>query len=481
MQGTLLAQLTDITVSFRGVRALDGVSLALEAGVHAALLGPNGAGKSTLMRLLRGELYPDPGAGSVAWFPEGVADTSPLAGRSMIAAVTVAQIDRYAEYGRSMNGEELLLTGLADTEFLYSEPSSEAFGRVHALAAENGLEGLLERSVGEFSRGELCAALLLRALVRRPRLLLIDEIFNGLDGRSHRVMLRAVERAARETTLLIATHRMSDLPECIGRAIRLSDGRIISDSVCAPESRGRVEFTPPVCEEPDPAAPVLIRAENATVYIEGKPVLRSIDWTLRKGESWAVTGGNGAGKSVFLRLLGGAHYAAAGGSLKRFHPETGEEVRTLTEIRRLFRLVPESPPAQARSLTGLGLVLTGLDAGMGVYREPDAAEREEALCRMEDVDAAGFADRPAHTLSSGQMRRVLLARALVGDPCVLLLDDPLAGLDADSRGLLGRIFSSLMDKGLQVILTAHHAEDLPPGIRRALRLEGGRIERPGAP
>ena len=498
-----LARLDTVCVTFRGAPALRNISLTLQRGVHTALLGPNGAGKSTLMRVLRGELYPDvradtrtdarvnPHTGvssdadagadadapSVLWYPDGEADRSPLAGRSMVAAVTVAQVERYAQQGRGVSGEDLLLTGLEDGDFLYAEPSAAAVALVRAKAVEHNLEGLLNRPILELSRGELSALLLVRALIRRPKLLIVDEIFSGLDAKAHRAMLHSLNLAAKESTLLVASHRASDLPECISREIHMSAGWIVFDGPRSSAPQGRVEGG--ICEGAvvNSESPMLIAARNVTVFIHGKAVLHDLNWTLRQGESWAVTGGNGAGKSVFLRLLGGEYYAAAGGSLTRFDPAGGEAVRTLAETRRLFRLVPDFAPAQARSATGLELVLTGFDAGMGVYRTAEAAQEQEALHWMRAVGAEAFAAQPARRLSTGQLRRLMLARALVDGPCTLLLDDPLAGLDAASRETLHGIFADLTARGVQLILAAHHGEDIPSSVRHTLHLENGRSDR----
>ncbi len=475
MTADILVRLDDVHVTFGNLRALHGVSLTLERGRHTVLTGRNGAGKSTLMRVVRGEQRPAPGHGRVTWYPEGKPETSALAGRDMCAYVGTSDLDRRRRLRPGLPGLDLLLTGFADTDILYVDPLPEEREQALCLARENGAEDLLDRPVGELSRGALARLLLLRALLRRPRLLIIDEIFNSLDAAAHRQMLVCLERAAEHAGLLVAEHRPEDLPALPALEVHLEHGRIVSQNLrdFRPAGRENRPGGPAPC--PDPGAPEIIRVENADVFVDGRRVLHGLDWTLRRGESWAVTGGNGAGKSVFLRLLGGDLYAAAGGRITRRHPAGHEEVRVRTEVRRLFRQVPEAPPAATRSLTGLGLVLTGFDEGMIIYRAPEENQIQEALRCLEVVEAARFADLPAHSLSTGQLRRVLLARALVGSPAVLLLDDPVAGLDATSRGLMGEIFNALAAAGTQLVLTARHAVDIPRAAAHVLLLDAGRI------
>ena len=477
--GPLLVEVERAVVTFQGRRALDNIDLRIRRGEHLALRGGNGAGKSTLLRLIRGEQRPDQkDGGRVLWHANGRPETSPLAGRGLAALVSAAQQERILAQGWNITGEDLVLGGLSDTVF----PRREEV-EAHAQAARNvarqlGAEGLLPRFVPALSQGQLRLLLVARALVRRPALLLLDEVTDGLDAPTRNRLLDVLETAAAVSTLILSTHRPETLPAWVRREVRLENGRIAADGV-----PGAGSERPPRAPEPawSAAVPsrnggVEIRLDNATVYVDRVPVLHELNWTIRPGRNWAVLGGNGAGKSTLLRLLAGDENVAAGGSISRFLPRRGGLARRLEDIRRSIRLVSDLQQATyGYDLTGRELVCSGLDKSVGVYREFSPEEILEADRCLERLDAARLADKPMRTCSTGETRRLLLARALMGDPELLLLDEPCSGLDPAARDEFLELIAAQAARGLQLVLVTHHESELIPALSHVLRLEHGRI------
>lgn len=480
----LLARVDHAVVSLSGRRALDDVSLQLRTGEHLVLRGGNGAGKSTLLRLLRGEQRPDQkNGGRVFWYEAGVPDASPLTGRSMTALVSAAAQERITARGWNITGEELVIGGLADTVFIRPEEAVAHAETAARTAAELGAEAFLTCPVPTLSQGQLRLLLIARALVRRPALLLLDEALDGLDASARDRVWDALRRAGAFSTLVVSTHRPETLPAWIRREVRLQDGRIIADAQpIAPE-------TPPVVSSKLPVARcttnrsqgVDIRTCNATVYVDGTPVLHEINWHIEPGQNWVVSGGNGAGKSTLLRLLAGDEHAAAGGSVRRILPRRGGEVRALDDIRRSIRLVSDLQQAvYGYDLSGLELVCSGLDNTTGVYRDFSAAEREQARACLNRLDAIRLAGKTMRSCSTGELRRLFLARALMGDPELLLLDEPCSGLDPETRNLFLRLIENLAVQGLQFVLVTHNDTELIPSVTHMLRLNKGRVDHAGS-
>jgi len=218
------------------------------------------------------------------------------------------------------------------------------------------------------------------------------------------------------------------------------------------------------------------------VLVDGRRVLRGLDWTLRRGESWVVRGPNGAGKSTFLRLLLGEEHLAPGGRIQRLDLGTSADVR---EVRARVGLV--APDLQARhrgDATGLEVALSGFPGSIGLGEEPTAAQRAAADGWLETVGAAHLSARSIQSLSYGEMRRLLFARALVADPEVLLLDEPFNGLEPRARAEAMELVDLLCRAGRSAVLVTHHDDEVIPSIRNELRLRDGRVERalpiPGA-
>jgi molybdate transport system ATP-binding protein len=480
LENSLLLALENVFVTLRGVRALDDVSLSVHRGGHAALLGPNGAGKSTLFRVMRAECFPNgPRPGRVLWYPAGKAESAPLAGRELCSLVSIARTELYLRRKWKISGEELILSGLDDTPLLYTVPDAAEREKARRIARRLGLQELLRADIGRLSQAQLAMLLFARACMRGSAVLLLDEFIDGLDAGRRAILLDALEELAGGATLLVATHRPEHLPPCIRRVIRMENGKITGTE---PFGALRPAERPALPTEAPPAAgrtnAAVFSLNNVTVCIDGNPVLREITWRVCAEEHWLLTGGAGSGKSTLLRLLAGEHYPLPGGSIERVPPGASAPLRSLTEIRRHIRLVSGDIQAvYAYDLSGEAFVCSGREGSVGLYHEPDEAELEEARACLVAAEAPHLAARPIRSLSTGQLRRLLLARALIGSPEILLLDDPFAGLDPRSRGRMRELLSGLAQtRGIRIIMTASSPDDLPlPGARTAL-LENGRLK-----
>lgn len=493
--GAPLVEVDHAFVTLSGRQALSDVSLVVRAGEHLAIRGGNGAGKSTLLRVLRGEQWLDQtrleggGVGSrgrVAWRTPAGVEYSPLAGRNMSALISAAGQEAIVRQGWDLSGEELVAGGLADTAFPGSrrDPGQEAI--IRSTAVLLGAEDLLSRRALALSQGQLRLLLAARALVRRVPLLLLDEVTEGLDAPACRRLLDALERVAEYATLVMTTHRPETLPDWIGRSVRMAGGRLLPHGTAPQEETSReadaCSAPGPIAGQPRVSGGAGVELSHVTVYIEGTPVLHDLNWEIRPGENWAVTGGNGAGKSTLLRLLAGDEFVALGGSIRHTFPgrdqdaAASEEPRRLDDLRRAVRLVSDREQATySYDVTGEEVVVSGIDNTIGLYREPADAERARAAALLELVGASGLAARRIRACSSGELRRLLLARALAGEPDLLLLDEPFSGLDAESRQNFRLLLDTLARRGVQMVLVTHHPEDVIPAITRTLHLENGRI------
>jgi ABC-type molybdenum transport system ATPase subunit/photorepair protein PhrA len=210
------------------------------------------------------------------------------------------------------------------------------------------------------------------------------------------------------------------------------------------------------------------------LYVDDHRVLRDVDWELREGEHWAVFGANGAGKTSFLKLLYGDLSPALGGSIERYGYPRGTPITDWK--RRVGYVSPELQTDYAVNVTVRDLVASGRYASIGLAEAPTAADSRAAERWLKFFRLASFADRRPRELSYGQVRRALIARALAGGPRILLLDEPLTGLDPKQRAAIKGLLRRLMGRRLTIIVALHHPEDLPAGMTHALRLSGGRAE-----
>ena len=213
---------------------------------------------------------------------------------------------------------------------------------------------------------------------------------------------------------------------------------------------------------------------------DGTAILEDIDWDVRRGERWVVLGPNGSGKTTLLRIA----------SLY-LHPSAGEvavDGQRLghTDVRSLRARIGLASPAFGdllrAQLTGTEVVMTARYAALEPWWHTyDDADRDRARSLLDRFGVLHLADRPVSTMSSGERQRVLLARAFAGDPALVLLDEPTAGLDLGGReDLVARLGTSAGDpERPPTVLVTHHVEEIPTGTTHALLLRGGRVLRLG--
>jgi molybdate transport system ATP-binding protein len=519
-----LVTLDRVDVRLSGATLLDGVSLEVRAGEGLGVVGPSGSGKSTLLRLLRGDLWPHPAsAGRRLFHGADGAWESPIGARERFALVAPEQQDAYVRHEWDLRAEAVVRSGFFDAVFPAEDATPAQAARVGDVARTLGIAPLLERSILELSRGEGRKVLLARALAPDPELLLLDEATDGLDAEARASFLALVSRVLRGgTAVVMATHREEEIPPEIARVVVLEAGTVVETRAPrgapslwpsppgaargrgeSPALRGRRSSSLPLSPvqsrgeragergrgdaalsprslrssaesagQRGPAAPVLFHVRNATVRVDGRDVLRDLDFTLRRGERVAVVGPNGAGKSTFLRLLAGDEQPASG-TVDRL--DLGPRADAF-ELRGRIGVV--SPELQARhrfDASGEDVVLSGFDGTVGLAAPPSGARRVAAARTLARLGITALASRHLLTLSYGELRKLLLARALAPAPEVLLLDEPLAGLDPGARAWMLDAVEEACAGGAAVVAVTHHDDELPRGIERRLALEAGRL------
>jgi molybdate transport system ATP-binding protein len=461
---------------------LSEISLEVREGEAWTVLGSNGSGKSTLLRLLRGEIWPDPRSPGRRLFhgPEGPQE-SPIGIRERIALVAPESQDRYVRRDWDQRVEVAIRSGLHDQLWPQSPATPGEAARVREVAALLGIAHLLDRPILGLSRGEARRVLLARALAPAPRLLLLDEACDGLDPRAREAFLGLVSRiAASGTAVVMATHRPEEVVPEIDRVVVMEGGRIARTGPWTrPESPEPDRDREPPHRDPLPRSAreregdrELFSLHDVTVLVEGRPVLDGISWSLRAGESWAVVGPNGAGKSTFLRLLAGEEQPARG-TIRRL--DLGHRASAPDLHRRVALVGPELQARHRADATGEAVVLSGFPGTIGLAEPPGEAERDRAVRWMARLGLEPFARRRIHGLSYGELRRLLLARALAPEPEVLLLDEPLAGLDAGTRAWMVAALDRARVAGASLVVVSHHEDEIPPGVTRLARLERGRM------
>lgn len=477
-----LIRLNSVSVTRDSTRLAGPLSCELRRGEHLALIGANGSGKTTLLKLLRGEYLPDTGGERIYDFGDGEQYTA-VGLRQRIGLVSADMQDFYTLHAPRTPGRSIILAGFFDTPLLYEEPSPDQEAAVDDVIELLDIADISNAKLGTLSTGQLRKLLIARALATRPDILLLDECLEGLDVASRAEVLPLLDKAATRSTLIYAAHRLEDMPHCITRAIIMKDGIIVEDGGRDKAFETLGESKPGIANHdlPTPQAmhfDYLLRMHNVSVVTDGVRFLHNIDWEILPGENWLILGQNGAGKSTLLKLITSeiAPYADDDdgvGTIKRLGGMTMDEARPLIGV-----VSPALQVSYARELgwevTALETVLSGYRGSVGMLDEPTDTELMGATDWLARIGLSDLADRPLRRMSYGQQRRIFLARAMAPGPQLLLLDEPMAGLDPHSRSIILALTQQLATSGTPIVLVTHHGEDIIPAINRVMVLHEGR-------
>jgi molybdate transport system ATP-binding protein len=475
-----LVTLEHVDVDLMGSPVLHDIDWRLRSGEHWGVVGANGSGKSTLLGLIAGSVWPAPGRG-VRRYDFGLGqETDAVRARSEIVVVGHELQDRYARLKWNFKALDVVLSGVYRTDVPRRRPTHEEQRRARAVLERLGVGQLADRRFLELSRGEQRRVLIARGLAFAPAVLLLDEPASGLDPAARAELAAMLKIVAEECTLVCTAHHPADLPTVIERYLTLVHGRIVAIEYRArldPVARHAVGEQP---RERDATAAAavepLIVLEHADVWLAGRPVLRDVTWRLMPGEHWLVTGANGSGKSTLLRMLHGGLRPALGGTVTWPALKSPRDVWTLRK--QVAWVSPELQADYRYPTTVRGCIASGFTASIGQTRAPSRAETQRVERLLADFELAALGDRPLTTLSYGQARRALIARALAIEPRVLLLDEPWEGLDAPTSELLNRTLATVVAAGTQLVCASHLATHRAH-FTHELMLADGRVVRAG--
>ena len=469
-------QISQGTFRLSDIKTLHIDRLTLRAGESWAFVGSNGSGKSALARALAGELTLLNGQRESAF--------------QRITRLSFEQLQKLVSDEWQRNNTDMLSPGEEDTgrttaEIIEDERRDPE--RCARLAAQFGISHLLTRRFKYLSTGETRKTLLCQALMSDPDLLILDEPFDGLDVASRQqlaYLLASLHQAG--ITLVLVLNRFDEIPEFIEYAGVLADctlsetgekQALLQQALVAQLAHSE-KLAGMTLPEPDaPAArhdlaanAPLIVLNDGTVSYNDKAIINQLSWTVNPGEHWQIVGPNGAGKSTLLSLITGDHPQGYSNDLTLFGRRRGSG-ETIWDIKKHIGYVSSSLHLEYRVSTNVrNVILSGYFDSIGIYQA--VSDKQHKLVQRW-LDILGIdkrtADAPFHSLSWGQQRLALIVRALVKHPTLLILDEPLQGLDPLNRQLVRRFVDVLIGEGAtQLLFVSHHAEDAPDCITHRL-------------
>ncbi|TDW97326.1 ATP-binding cassette domain-containing protein [Dinghuibacter silviterrae] len=484
----LSAELLTIQAGARPL--LTDLTFVMGRGEHWVLTGHAGVGKSTLGKALCGLIF-HRGALHI--------DYAPLAtpGAAAPRALFVDQWHHFKDhtglssqfyYQQRYNSQDAENAVTLLEELLAAAPGAEAeaWGLLRALHVDHrAYASLVQLSSGEHKKLQLA-----RAFISKPQLLVLDNPYLGLDTATCANLEALFEQAAAVGTQLIIIGDTANLPSVVTHIATLSDGSL----EIVPKAAYQLIHSAPTALPPapimlpaylrdapfsgegaPPAFATFLRMEHVHVQYEHKLVLDNIDWTVRRGEHWWLKGHNGAGKSTLLSLVVGDNPQAYANPIYLFDKKRGSGESIWDLKKKIGYISPELHWYFDQQTTCAGAIATGFFDTTGLYRAVSEEQREVVNQWLEVFDLTPFRDKRLQDLSIGRQRLTLLARALVKNPPVLILDEPCQGLDEDQAAHFIRVVDKLMEHpGRTLLYVSHRLDQLPKCIDHVLALEAGR-------
>jgi molybdate transport system ATP-binding protein len=451
------------------------IDLSMGPGEHWAVLGANGSGKSALGRLLCGEL-------------EIVTGTmSPVGRAEFVAFETVEEILEIERYNDDSDFIDCLDHGTLVRDFILKDRYTDE-PRLVELARQLDFVDLLERGIRFLSTGEMRKVTICRALLRQPQLLVLDEPFDGLDQASCAALQQLiVDCAGQGIRIVLLLNRFSEILPLISHVAYIQDCSLVAsgpkDELLHSEALRRLHafhYTLPAhlperdaahVAPPLPPDEPLIEMRDVAVSYGEKPVLNQLTWSVQPGEHWQISGPNGAGKSTLLSLVSGDHPQAYANDIRLFGRQrgTGESV---WQIKQQLGLLSTAFQQNYRvGVTAKLAVISGFFDSIGVYGQYTPQQQEIALQWLQILHLEQHRDTPLRNLSYGEQRLILLARAMVKQPRLLILDEPCQGLDDINRQMVLKLVDYLAAAGqTQLLYVTHHGEDRLDCITHHLQL-----------
>ncbi|WP_296046515.1 molybdate ABC transporter ATP-binding protein ModF [uncultured Alteromonas sp.] len=471
--------LSNPTVKLSATLTAKGPELTIVPRQHTIISGLNGSGKSVLAALLAGE-------GKLL---SGERQSSDRCGWVSVAQQqAVIEAERRKDDADILDvvpvpstAREVILDGVAG-EQRESQPLLE-------LSELLGIAALLDREFLALSTGETRKVLLTRELLRQPEWLILDEPYDGLDAGTVARFAAYLDKLSASCTIIMVVNRVSEIPAWAQRLLFLQNGGIawqisgdvLDEAALQPlkqimHIQQNVESLPG--RDSDLYAPVisdtatpLVQLNNGRVAWGDNVVFDHLNWTILPGEHWQVTGPNGSGKTCLLTLITGDNPLCYSNDLNVFGYQRGSG-ESIWDIKQHLGIISNSLHLQYRvNCSVADVVCSGFYDSIGLYKTP--TDKQRLLCRqwLAAIGLENDAKTPFQSLSFGDQRLLLIVRAMVKHPSLLILDEPCNGLDEINRTKVLAMLDLLAREGSTTLLYVnHHSEDKIPAINNTLNM-----------
>lgn len=445
-------------------------------GEHIAIVGRNGSGKSTLLEMITGGFYLREGSLEFN-FGSSSGHIYECIGKISFSDAYGSTEYPYYYQQRWHSFERDAAPKVGATLEKRAARSPEWRQKLYSLLR---IEELLDRELISLSSGESRRYQLTSSLLSAPEVLIMESPFIGLDPATRRQLSNIMEEVAEQlgVSFIITLTSVDDIPPIVSH-VYLMEKLSISEKMSVEEAKSRtLPASKPIADInlPEPMTEPhhfekVVQMRDVTISYGDRKLFSNLNWTISSGEIWNVTGPNGSGKSTLLSLIAGDNPKAYSLDLTLFDRRRGTG-ESIWDIKSHIGFVsPEMHRSFIDEVSVESLLCGGFFDTIGVHHRGDSEKR--AICRgwAECFGAGHLLDKSFLKLSSGEQRLILLVRAFVKDPDLIILDEPYQGLDEEVKNRAKRVVDLFCERAEKSLLfVTHYADEVPNGLTGTLQL-----------
>ena len=477
---TTILKIQNLNFQYGSNIVLKNLNWKINKGENWQIGGPSGTGKTTLAKIISGEIKNFEGNIKIN-FDENSELKQKVVYVSNWYQFTNLEGDKNFYYQQRYNkfAKNETLTVFAELKH-FAKKEHLNFQNVEKYLQIFCFENFKEQQLIELSSGEHKKLQLVKAFWLKPQILIIDQPYTGLDVKSRKNVNQIFENLTQEGITLLLINNDDEVPSCITHFAEIKNGELKEVSHYSEMSKGeeRIPKELPyfLQKSPKTSSKVMVKMDNVNVSYGDKQVLKNINWQLNEGEKWLLQGPNGSGKSTLLSLLNGDHPQAYANEIHLFGNKRGSG-ESIWDIKEKIGIIsPELHWYFDLNANVAQTIASGFFDSMSLYQKLSFEQQQKLEQILHFFDLKDDKNKKLNTLSLGKQRLALLARTIVKNPELLILDEPCQGLDVQQTKYFNRVVDDLCNSGHTLIYVGHFESQLPESLSHKLILEKGEIK-----
>ena len=476
----LIVHIQNLNLKYQNKLVFDDLYWAIQKGEQWVLSGISGSGKTTLAKVISG-LQKAIGEVKINFDGTSKLPAQVLLVESWYQFKNVEGVANF-HYQQRYTAQQAKETLTVKAELAhYGKENNLAYADLEPIIKTLGFSDLKDAQLIELSSGEHKKLQLVKALWLKPQLLIIDQPYVGLDAASREKLNILLDQACADGVQLILISNEDELPNCISHFGEIQNGKLLK-LASINELNTSLKFEIGQVPEFLKQAPIyfsdlIAKMVDVNISYGEKQVLKNINWEVKAGEKWLLEGPNGSGKSTLLSLINGDHPQSYANELYLFGNKRGSG-ESIWDIKQHIGLIsPEFHWYFDASSTVFQSIASGLYDSVGLFKTLPYSK----MAQVEELIAFfGLSERKnelLNTLPLGKQRLVLLARTIIKNPELLVLDEPCQGLDQQQTAYFNQLIDQVCVNGMTVIYVGHFESQLPNCLNKRIVLEHGAVKK----